>query len=852
MKHFRKASVKQFVFRLLSMAGVVVLFFSMGWQSVAAQGLSQLPQPEGNTLLAQCFNADQARSNYNSLNGNMNFLGATPGNAIRQLTAPSASASSEQAARGYLSDCGSLFGLTDQAAELTLMQQKPASSNRSVLKFQQVYQGIPVFAAVLIVQLDQSKNILMVGGNIAPKAQVDTQASIDAGTAQQKALLTVAGKYSSSSAALKATKPELWIYDPTLTQSEAGSSALVWLMDVTPVGLGPIRELVMVDAHTGNVVLNFNQVDTARNRLTYNLAGATSGSGTLVCNESNPTCSGGDTDAVNAHVYGGDTYNFYAGHFGRDSLDNAGMALYSYVHYDVEYCNAFWDGYEMVYGDGCFIVVDDVVAHEMTHGVTSHESNLTYQNQSGAINESLSDIFGEFVDLSNGKGNDSATVRWLMGEDTSIGAIRDMKTPPNHSQPDRMGSPLYYHGTSDNGGVHTNSGVGNKAAYLMTDGGAFNGYTITGLGITKTAAIFYEAQTNILIPSSTYSFLGNALNQACAHLTGTGGITAADCAQVNKAVLATEMITAASPIPTPQAPAGATTDTTPTYKWTKVAGATQYRYQLMRGAATVYTKTVAASVCAAVCTNTPTTVLARTAYKWHVQALVGGAWKTYSAFKAFTVSAPVAGFNSQFTSNATGWAPLNGAWSVAGGYYKSPGIAGKNVSSAHTGNYATLTYTVRMKRTGCVGCANVIYFRGTPKPVTSGGDWYKGLRLTVSNNGWFHVGYMWNGVFTFLVPWTKSSAVTGGLNTLKVTMSGAYVQCYVNGTRVAYGTITGFSSTGQVGVDYYRDSSAGTLYVDYATLTTSAPASSAATEGINLDTLGPINQATVGDPNIAP
>src|SRR6185503_19191374 len=113
-------------------------------------------------------------------------------------------------------------------------------------------------------------------------------------------------------------------------------------------------------------------------------------------------------------------------------------------------------------------------------------ANLFYYMQSGALNESFSDIFGETVDLTDGRGDDSAGVRWLLGEDLPIGAIRDMKDPTNSGQPDRTGSPLYVTDPSlgDVGGVHSNSGVNNKAAYLMVDGGAFNGYTIQSLGIT--------------------------------------------------------------------------------------------------------------------------------------------------------------------------------------------------------------------------------------------------------------------------------------------------------------------------------------------------------------------------------
>src|SRR5678809_204665 len=95
-------------------------------------------------------------------------------------------------------------------------------------------------------------------------------------------------------------------------------------------------------------------------------------------------------------------------------------------------------------------------------GVTQYTSNLFYYYQSGAINESLSDVFGEFIDQTNGHGNDAPSVKWLLGEDVAgLGAIRDMKNPSSFGQPDRMTSPYYYTGSGDSGGVHTNSGVNN-------------------------------------------------------------------------------------------------------------------------------------------------------------------------------------------------------------------------------------------------------------------------------------------------------------------------------------------------------------------------------------------------------
>jgi hypothetical protein len=363
-------------------------------------------------------------------------------------------------------------------------------------------------------------------------------------TAWQIALAAVAQKYQLTVGQLSAAEPELWLYNPLLVGGpEQPESVLVWRTEVIPLELSPIREFVLIEAHSGGIVLSFNQVETVLNRKTFDANNTTNLPGVLRCNEANPTCAGGDPHEVAAHKYAGDSYNFYFSNHNRNSIDNAGLTLTSTVHFDVNYNNAFWNGRQMIYGDAFgFPLADDVVAHELTHGVTEHESDLIYSFESGAINESFSDIWGEFVDQGNGAGDDSPGVKWLVGEDVSgLGAIRDMENPPVFDQPDRMGSPLYYRGTGDNGGVHINSGVNNKAAYLMAQGGTFNGRTVTGLGNTKVAKIYYEAQTNLLTSTANYSDLYYMLDQACANLIGQAGISSADCQSVHKATLAVQM-----------------------------------------------------------------------------------------------------------------------------------------------------------------------------------------------------------------------------------------------------------------------------------------------------------------------
>jgi hypothetical protein len=221
------------------------------------------------------------------------------------------------------------------------------------------------------------------------------------------------------------------------------------------------------------------------------------------------------------------------------------------VRYSFAYNNSFWNGSQVVYGDNdVFPLADDIVAHELTHGVTDYSSNLYYYYQSGAINESFSDLWGEAFDQLNGIGLDEPQFAWLIGEELNTGAVRSMSDPTLFGDPDKMTSDNYHLGDLenlnlvefDNGGVHTNSGVNNKAVYLMVAGESFNGYTVHGIGWEKTLAIYYRAQTTLLNSGADYGDLYFAVQQACTSLIGgVEGITADDCEQVKFALDAVQM-----------------------------------------------------------------------------------------------------------------------------------------------------------------------------------------------------------------------------------------------------------------------------------------------------------------------
>ncbi|MDQ3432519.1 MAG: M4 family metallopeptidase, partial [Actinomycetota bacterium] len=445
---------------------------------------------------------------------------------------------------------GRAFGVEEQQRELRVDRSHAGGTGRRVVRFQQVHRGVPVLAGELNVNLDAAGNVLSAAGELLPDVDVGVTPSLSRASARRAALEQVAKTHGVGRGGLTVTPPQLWIYDARLIGGPGvRTPTLVWRMTVERRGGGDIRELVLVDAQLGKVALHFNQVAHAKTRYVCNrnnvVGAAEACTGSYSRWEGQPATGNRDVDL--AYTYSGWTYDFFADRFRRDSLDNNGMALRSTVKYcpnadNCPFANAYWNGRQMVYGDG-YASADDVVGHELAHGVTDHTSHLLYWYQSGAINESLSDVFGELIDqdFDGANDNDASTVRWRMGEDLSIGAIRNMKNPPEFGDPDRIGSANYWSDPLDNGGVHINSGVNNKAAYLLVDGGSFNGRTVSALGLTKTARIYYEAQSNLLTSGSDYGDLYTMLYQACQQLIGSGGITAADCGEVRDATLATEM-----------------------------------------------------------------------------------------------------------------------------------------------------------------------------------------------------------------------------------------------------------------------------------------------------------------------
>ena len=507
---------------------------------LALAGLGLTAAPVHGALPA---GADVERS---ASTGKVRFVGSGSGGALRRPAGFTAASDPAAVGRGFLQENASDFGLGPASSvRATRTVRRPRGS---VVRYQQMLNGVPVVGGEFVVRLDPSNAIRSTMGEATPAASIDAWPELSTDDAERAAVEVVAKNQSVPTAELRAQKPALFVFDPAVVGGPGvPGPRLVWSVEVEGGLL--IRERVFVDAKLGAIVASFDGTPEAKSRLVCDNANtfAPANCTAPVRTEGGPAVA---VDDVNdAYVYSGATYDYFASQFGRDSIDDAGMPLESTVRYCVNtspcpYSNANWNGEQMIYGAG-WANGDDVVAHELAHGVTEHSANLFYYFQSGAINESLSDIFGELVDQANAWPGEPTGDRWKLGEQMPGGALRDMANPPLAGHPDRMQSASYYVGEDDGGGVHLNSGVGNKAAFLMVDGtgsGTFNGQSIAPIGATKTAAIFYEVQTAFLTAAGDYVDLGTAMNEACAGLIGTKGITAADCTQVGKVVTATEML----------------------------------------------------------------------------------------------------------------------------------------------------------------------------------------------------------------------------------------------------------------------------------------------------------------------
>lgn len=492
----------------------------------------------------------------------------TPKFISGKLTGPS-NLSKDEILFSYLENNKAFFKFSSSAKDTFQVKEKLQDQlGYTFYRLQQYYKNVPVFGFNQTVHINQEGVMTAFSGVVAPNLESSSNLKLTKRISAKKAL-----EIASNNLGLD----PLYEFEPTSklvvyydNQKTPHYAYFVHLNFLYPE---PGNWYYFVDATNGNLINKYNKIDTVKPPQTitgtdalgsgigvlgdektfhsllsssqYYLQDNTRGNGILTYDVKNrqrlPGTLWVDSDnvlnqvydhaAVDAHYYAGATFDYYKNIFGRNSFDNNGAQIISSVHYGRDYNNAFWNGSQIVFGDGdgtTMIELSgglDVIAHELTHAVTEYTADLIYQYESGALNESISDVFGTAVEFYDNRNPD-----WLLGEDIytpsiSGDAFRSMEDPTLFGDPDHYSD--LYTGTSDNGGVHTNSGIMNKAAFLVSEGGTHYNVTVQGIGMDKMNSIYYRALTQYLTPSSNFSHMRASAVQAATDLYG------ANSAEVN-------------------------------------------------------------------------------------------------------------------------------------------------------------------------------------------------------------------------------------------------------------------------------------------------------------------------------
>lgn len=473
------------------------------------------------------------------------------------------------------------FGL-GKSDNMKLVETKTDKLGFTNYRFQQYYKGIPVEGALYIVHEKNGKAV-KANGRPVRNLEISNIPLVSSQNAVNTAISFVnASQYmwenpetekmlkeiKGNEAATYYPKAKLVYMDKKFSQDPTAYK-LAFKTEVYSQ-IPSKRMFIYIDAETGNVLHSINMIQNTDktviaptkynsnrsividsiNPNSYRLREAGRGNGVRTFDLHNTTNYSLATDIIdtdtifsnddianNAHWAAEMTYDYFLQKHARNSYNDAGGALLSYVHFDVNLANAQWDGLRMSYGDGngttmsAFTTID-ICGHEISHGVTEYAANLVYQDEPGAMNEAFSDIFGTCIEFFA-----DSTPNWLMGEDIGD-PIRSMSDPKLYQQPNT------YHGqywdpdpnNFDNGGVHTNSGVLNYWFYLLSAGGSGtndngNAYHINAIGMDTAAAIAYRMLTVYLIESSQYMDAYNAGLNAASDLYGS-------CSNVEKEVAA--------------------------------------------------------------------------------------------------------------------------------------------------------------------------------------------------------------------------------------------------------------------------------------------------------------------------
>ncbi|MBK8269820.1 MAG: M4 family metallopeptidase [Planctomycetes bacterium] len=408
------------------------------------------------------------------------------------------------------------FGVISSRDQLAFQESTTDPLNHVRARYRQIHRGVPVFSGVLQLHFDSQDALVLANGRIYPIPEsLSTSPRLSPREAEVVAIEMM------GDGSPKAESNELVVVDPGWYGDQPVGARLAYhviLADETKRA----EEAFFIDAENGDILDRWSLLCTALDRRVYDAFGLTQLPGGLIRSEGQ--VSNGDPEIDRLYDYSGDVYEYFQRGFGRDSYDGLGSPIIATAYYNTQNCQNFPNaGWSFVFRQMFFcpgLTVDDVIAHEFTHGVTQYSANLIYQNQPGQLNESFSDIFGELTDMFNsdsafagssgptpwtphpsGTGIDAPNglrsnvcsysnegyangVRWLIAEDSDIftSGLRDMWNPSCLQHPDRASlltaQPCIL---VDNGGVHSGSGVLNHAFAIACDGKSFNGQTVSGL-----------------------------------------------------------------------------------------------------------------------------------------------------------------------------------------------------------------------------------------------------------------------------------------------------------------------------------------------------------------------------------
>jgi thermolysin len=464
-------------------------------------------------------------------------------------------------------------GVDDPEAELTLLTAKQDDLGLTHLRLDQVHKGVPVFGGQIITHLDGANVRGVTGRAFEGVRGLDTTPSLTASRAVEAARAALGD----GGGVAKEPQAKLVIL-PARDSSPGATLTYQVQIFVEHTDRVPERHEYFVDAKDGGIVFHYDSLPTGAGYSLFsgNQYIPTTGSwgnyymqspthnysytydypyGTIFRDYDdvwgNNTVYSRQTVGVDAHFAMTRAWDYFQTRHARCGMNNGCAQTFSAVHYGTNVANAFYTGGGMYFGDGDGStspwVSVDVVAHEFTHGVTENASGLQYFDESGAANESFSDIFGTAVEYAVGISPD-----YLIGEDVNWSGIRSMSDPPQFGQPDHYSERVYIGSGYDNGGVHFNSGIQNKAFYLLAEGGTHpnNGISVTGIGREAAERIFYRALEVYVTPSSQFTDVRNACETAASDMYGFGSAQYESTKQAWCAV----GVGACSGVPSPESP----------------------------------------------------------------------------------------------------------------------------------------------------------------------------------------------------------------------------------------------------------------------------------------------------------